>query len=106
MMLTDGLRKRAMLVCLLLSAAATDKSCIQGTAKLYKAGFLDMEVLALADHDTIAGLIKEGGIQDVKADDLITMAKIMVEHYNSEGPTTLAELMELPGVDQKTSILF
>ena len=104
--LTDGLRKRAMLVCLRLSAAATDKSCIQGTGKLFKAGYLDMEELSLADHDTIADLIKEGGIQHVKADDLIGMAKIMVEHYNSECPTTLADLLKLPGVDRKTSTIF
>ena len=96
----------ALLVCLVLSAATVDKSCIEATANLFAAGYLDPYKLSVADIKTIQGLIHRCGIQKVKSRFLINMANTVLYQYNGVPPTNLPALMKLSGVARKTAVLF
>lgn len=100
------LRLRAMLVCLILSAATTDDACIECTGELHKAGLLDFSQLATASVETIIPFIKKCGIQNQRAQYLKDTAKmIMSAPNNGMVPSTYKGLMALPGVARKTTIL-
>ena len=59
------LRIRAMLVCLILSAASTDIACIKSTGKLKAVKLLDtVDALADASVEDIKACILEVGIQN------------------------------------------
>jgi endonuclease III len=57
----------AMLVCLILSAASTDSSCIEGTIMLHKAKLLTVNAMADAAPEVIMECIKKGGIHMKRA---------------------------------------
>lgn len=95
----------ANLICLILSSASTDKSCIQSTKNLKDNGYLDIDKLANADVDVIAGLIQGGGIHNEKAQWLIDLAKHLKNNCDYRVPRTYDGLIAIKGVNRKTALL-
>jgi endonuclease-3 len=91
-----------LLVAVILSAQATDKSVNKATAELFRTANTPAAVLALG----IKGLskyIKSIGLYNAKAKNLIAMSRLLLERHAGEVPTTREALEELPGVGRKTS---
>ncbi len=91
-----------LLVAVILSAQATDKSVNKATAELFRAANTPAAVLALG----IKGLskyIKSIGLYNAKAKNLVAMSRLLLEHHAGEVPTTREALEELPGVGRKTA---
>jgi endonuclease-3 len=91
-----------LLVAVILSAQATDKSVNKATAELFRAANTPAAVLALG----IKGLskyIKSIGLYNAKAKNLVAMSRLLLERHAGEVPTTREALEELPGVGRKTA---
>jgi endonuclease-3 len=91
-----------LLVAVILSAQATDKSVNKATAELFRTANTPAAVLALG----IKGLskyIKSIGLYNGKAKNLIAMSRLLLERHAGEVPTTREALEELPGVGRKTA---
>lgn len=100
------MRMRGMYICLVLSAASTDFSCIDGTIQLYKKGLLDsVDALADADLDTIISCIKGCGIHNVRANYLKNGFDDIRKKHNGIIPHNMEDLRALPGVGRKTATL-
>ena len=103
-----NLRIVAMLVCLVCSAAATDRGCIESTKNLYEAGYLtDLEKLMDPDLSNVARieeLIKPSGINEQKTATLQLVAELMVKN-EGKCPSNIFDLMIMKGIGRKTAIL-
>jgi endonuclease-3 len=91
-----------LLVAVILSAQATDKSVNKATAELFRKANTPAAVQALG----IKGLsqhIKSIGLYNAKAKNLIAMSRLLLERHAGEVPTTREALEELPGVGRKTA---
>ena len=100
------LRLLAILVCLILSAATRDDSCINVTVLLYKLGLLDnLQLLVDYDFQKLVDLLRPCGVNEVRARYLKEVAAILLEKHNGDVPSTVDELLLLPGVGRKTAVL-
>jgi endonuclease-3 len=91
-----------LLVSVVLSAQATDKSVNKATERLYKVADTPQKMLALGE----AGLtpyIASIGLFRTKAKNVIALSRILVEQYGGEVPLRREALMALPGVGRKTA---
>ena len=91
-----------LLVAVILSAQATDKSVNKATAELFRTANTPAAVLALG----IKGLsryIKSIGLYNAKAKNIIAMSGLLLERHAGEVPTSREALEELPGVGRKTA---
>lgn len=91
-----------LLVAVVLSAQATDKSVNLATKDLFKIADTPEKMLALG----IEGLmpyIKTIGLYKNKSAHVIGLSKKLLEDFNGEVPGTREELMTLPGVGRKTA---
>jgi endonuclease III len=91
-----------LLVAVILSAQATDKSVNKATAQLFRTANTPAALQALG----IKGLskyIKSIGLYNAKARNLVAMSRLLLERHNGEVPTTREALEELPGVGRKTA---
>jgi endonuclease-3 len=91
-----------LLVAVVLSAQATDKSVNAATAKLYPVANTPKAILALGE----AGLepyIRTIGLYRTKAKNVIALCGLVIERHHGEVPSTRAELEALPGVGRKTA---
>jgi endonuclease III len=91
-----------LLVAVILSAQATDKSVNKATAELYRVAHTPAAILALG----IKGLskyIKSIGLYNAKAKNIIAMCRILLERHDGEVPSAREALEELPGVGRKTA---
>ena len=91
-----------LLVSVVLSAQATDKSVNKATESLYQKVDTPQEMLELGEEGLI-GYIKSIGLYKNKAKNVIALSKILIEKFNSEIPKTREDLMSLPGVGRKTA---
>ena len=91
-----------LLVSVVLSAQATDKSVNKATESLYQKVDTPEKMLELGDEGLI-GYIKSIGLYKNKAKNVIALSKILIEKFNSEIPKTREDLMSLPGVGRKTA---
>lgn len=91
-----------LLVAVILSAQCTDKRVNMTTPALFKA-FDSPEKLAQADFDDVFDLIRSISYPNNKAKHLIGMAQMLVNDFGSEIPSTIEELVKLPGVGRKTA---
>jgi endonuclease III len=99
------LRNFAMLVCLILSAATSDKTCIQCTAKLYEKGFLSVKAMAEAPLEDLKACIQEAGIHHKRAQFLKGTATKIMEEHNGILPSDYYKLLDLIGVGRKSIVL-
>lgn len=91
-----------LLVAVILSAQCTDKRVNLVTPALFKA-FPDVQKMAHADVSDIFDLIRSISYPNNKAKHLSGMAQRLMEAYNGEIPSTVNELITLPGVGRKTA---
>ncbi|MFZ4457066.1 MAG: endonuclease III [Bacteroidales bacterium] len=91
-----------LLIAVILSAQCTDKRVNMITPKLFEA-FPEPEVLAVSSPEVVFEYIRSVSYPSSKSKYLVGMAKLLVEKHNSEVPSTLEELVKLPGVGRKTA---
>ena len=91
-----------LLVSVVLSAQATDKSVNKATESLYKKVDTPEKMLELGEEGLIE-YIKSIGLYRAKAKNVIALSKLLVENFNSSLPRTREDLMSLPGVGRKTA---
>jgi endonuclease-3 len=91
-----------LLVAVILSAQATDKSVNKATAELFRAASTPASILALGITG-LAKYIKSIGLYNAKAKNIIAMCRLLLERHGGEVPTTREALEELPGVGRKTA---
>lgn len=91
-----------LLVSVVLSAQATDKSVNAATATLYKIVDTPQKMVELGE----AGLIKyirTIGLYQAKAKNVIALSQLLIEKFGGEVPNNREDLESLPGVGRKTS---
>ena len=91
-----------LLVAVILSAQATDKSVNKATAALFRAANTPASILALG----VGGLsryIQSIGLYNAKAKNIMAMCRMLLERHGGEVPVTREALEELPGVGRKTA---
>jgi endonuclease III len=89
-----------LLVAVVLSAQATDKSVNLATRKLFPATpqkMLELGVNGLED------CIKSIGLYRMKAKNVVTLSRILLEEHGGEVPENREALERLPGVGRKTA---
>lgn len=91
-----------LLVAVILSAQCTDKRVNLTTPSIFKQ-FPTPEKLAEADFDDVFSLIRSISYPNNKAKHLIGMAQMLVKDFGSEVPSTIDELVKMPGVGRKTA---
>ena len=89
------------LIAVMLSAQTTDKSVNQATAVLFKK-YKTVEELAKADLDDVRFIIRHLGMYQVKAQNVIKIANILVNQYGGKVPHDAEALLAMPGVGNKT----
>jgi endonuclease III len=91
-----------LLVAVILSAQATDKSVNKATAELFRTARTPAAVLALGTKG-LSKYIKSIGLYNAKAKNIIGMSRLLLERHDGEVPRTREALEELPGVGRKTA---
>lgn len=91
-----------LLVSVVLSAQATDKSVNAATESLYKVADTPKKMIALG-HKKLEQYIRSIGLYHAKAKHIIALSELLINNFNSEVPHTREELMTLPGVGRKTA---
>jgi endonuclease-3 len=91
-----------LLVAVILSAQATDKSVNKATAELFRAANAPAAMTALGVKG-LAKYIKSIGLYNAKAKNIIAMSRLLLERHAGEVPTSREALEELPGVGRKTA---
>jgi endonuclease-3 len=91
-----------LLVAVLLSAQATDRSVNLATRKLFAAARTPAAILALGE-DGVCEFIRTIGLFRSKARHLIQTCAILIEHHGGEVPDDREALESLPGVGRKTA---
>ncbi len=91
-----------LLVAVVLSAQATDKSVNLATAKLFEKYNTPQAIVRLG----VAGLesyIKTIGLFRTKAKNVVALSKMLIEEHGGEVPADREALERLPGVGRKTA---
>ena len=91
-----------LLVSVVLSAQATDKSVNLATAPLYSKAFGPKEILDLGEKEFLSK-IKSIGLAPTKAKNVLKLTKIIVEKFSGQVPRAREDLEALPGVGRKTA---
>jgi endonuclease III len=91
-----------LLVAVVLSAQATDKSVNLATAKLYPVANTPEQIVALGEA-RLMEYIKTIGLFRNKAKNILSLSRIILEKHGGEVPQTREELESLPGVGRKTA---
>ena len=93
------------LVSVVLSAQATDKSVNAATKDLFKAVKTPKDMVALGERK-LKGYIKTIGLYNSKAKNVINLSKILIKDYQSKVPIEFKDLINLPGVGNKTASVY
>ena len=91
-----------LLVAVLLSAQATDRSVNLATRKLFAVARTPAAILALGETG-VCEFIRTIGLFRSKARHLIQTCAILIEHHGGEVPDDREALESLPGVGRKTA---
>ena len=93
-----------ILVACILSLRTKDQMTRQVAERLFKIIRSPQQLLSYSEDD-IAQLIYPVGFYRRKAKNLVDISKILIHKYHSQVPSTLEQLLELPGVGRKTANL-
>ncbi len=91
-----------LLVSVILSAQATDRSVNKATVELFKVANTPEKILNLG----LRGLkrhIKTIGLYNTKAENILKTCRLLLERHGGEVPATREALQALPGVGRKTA---
>lgn len=91
-----------LLVAVILSAQCTDKRVNQVTPALFSA-YPTAKEMAGAGEEEILEYVKSVSYPNSKARHLSEMARMLVADYGGEVPSSMDELLRLPGVGRKTA---
>jgi endonuclease-3 len=91
-----------LLLAVILSAQATDKSVNKATERLFAVANTPGKVLELGTQGLIP-YIKTIGLYTTKAKNIIATCKLLIEKFHSEVPKGRMDLESLPGVGRKTA---
>jgi endonuclease-3 len=91
-----------LLVAVMLSAQATDKSVNKATLALFRAADSPAAVAALG-VEGLAPFIKSIGLYNGKAKNIIATSRLLLERHAGKVPESREELESLPGVGRKTA---
>ncbi|HEB66841.1 MAG TPA: endonuclease III [Gammaproteobacteria bacterium] len=91
-----------LLIAVILSAQATDKSVNKATAELFKVANTPEAILALGERG-LKKYIQTIGLYNTKAKNIIKTCRILVEKYDGRVPEDRKALESLPGVGRKTA---
>ena len=91
-----------LLVAVILSAQCTDKRVNMITPRLFQ-DYPTAEAMSLATPEVIFDYIRSVSYPNNKSRHLVNMAKMLLDKYQGQVPSTLEELTQLPGVGRKTA---
>lgn len=91
-----------LLVSVILSAQATDKSVNKATAGLFSVANTPEKILSLGLRG-LKGHIKTIGLYNTKAANILKTCRLLLERHGGEVPAARAALQALPGVGRKTA---
>ena len=91
-----------LLVATILSAQCTDKRVNMVTPDLF-AAYPTPEALAEAPLAHVEELVRSTGFFATKARNIVGMAQDLVNHFDSQVPGKMSDLVSLPGVGRKTA---
>ncbi|OGT34953.1 MAG: endonuclease III [Gammaproteobacteria bacterium RIFCSPHIGHO2_12_FULL_37_14] len=91
-----------LLIAVILSAQATDKSVNKATEKLFEIAPTPEKILALGEK-RLKEYIKTIGLYTTKAKNIIGTCRLLVDQFHSRVPRERAALESLPGVGRKTA---
>ncbi len=91
-----------LLIAVVLSAQATDKSVNLATRKLFPKANTPEKILALGEAG-LRDVIKSIGLYKTKAKNILATCRLLIQHYDGKVPQTREQLEELPGVGRKTA---
>ncbi len=91
-----------LLVAVVLSAQATDKSVNLATGPLFAAAPTPEAMMALGE-ERVADFIKTIGLYRTKARNVVALSRLLVERHSGQVPPDRAALENLPGVGRKTA---
>lgn len=91
-----------LLIAVILSAQATDKSVNLATRSLYKVAHTPEKMLALG-MDGLIAQIKRIGLYRTKAKNILATCELLLQRHEGKVPHERAALEQLPGVGRKTA---
>lgn len=91
-----------LLIAVILSAQATDKSVNKATEKLFAIANSPASLLALGEED-LKEYIKTIGLYNTKAKNIIRTCQMLLERFQGHVPKAREDLESLPGVGRKTA---
>lgn len=91
-----------LLIAVLLSAQATDKSVNKATPELFALA-KTAEQMARVPVEEIQRIIRPVGLAPAKAKAIAALSRMLIEKHGGEVPRTFAALEKLPGVGHKTA---
>ena len=91
-----------LLVAVVLSAQATDKSVNRVSPQLF-AKYPDAKSLSEAKQEDVEEIIRTIGMYRTKSKNIINLAKALCDKYDGKVPGDYDSLVSLPGVGRKTA---
>ncbi len=98
----DYVNAYTLLVAVVLSAQATDKSVNKATESLFKIVDTPEKMISLGVEGLIP-YIKSIGLYKSKANHVIGLSEKLIKDYGGQVPDNRDDLMKLPGVGRKTA---
>lgn len=99
--LTNWKNPWELLVCVILSAQATDKKVNEVTIALFKK-YRTLDDYLRATQKEFEEGVKQIGLYRAKTKNILAAARMVKEKFNGKVPNNMAEIIELPGVARKT----
>jgi len=91
-----------LLVAVVLSAQATDKSVNVATAKLFPVADTPSKMVDLGE-ERLAQYIRTIGLFRTKARNILQLSRLLLQNFQGEVPRDREQLESLPGVGRKTA---
>lgn len=91
-----------LLCAVVLSAQCTDKRINQVTPALFRR-FPTPQEMAKADVEEVLEYVKSVSYPNSKANHLVGLSRMLVDNFGGEVPSSMDDLVKLPGVGRKTA---
>ncbi len=98
----DYINPYTLLVAVVLSAQATDKSVNRATEPLFRIADTPEKMIRLGERRLI-GFIRTIGLYRTKAKNVIALSRALIERHGGQVPHSREDLQALPGVGRKSA---